>query len=171
MTDTENNMSMKIFLLIFIACLVQAISANVKSNEEKWSKVAHRYQNLYKNSYYFVYKNELEWLEASNYCGAEGAHLVVINSAEESEVVAKVMASGSFRLIHAGFHDLFIEGDYMTVTGQPLAQTGFSTWYDGEPTDDRTSGLEEDCGMIYSDGTLGDQPCTNQMAFICEHEI
>ncbi|PSN54433.1 hypothetical protein C0J52_06669 [Blattella germanica] len=117
------------------------------------------------------YRTVTGWLEASNYCGAEGAHLVVINSVEESTVVANVMASGSFRIIHAGFHDLFIEGDYMTVTGQRLAETGFSTWYDGEPTDAQTTTFDEDCGMIYNNGTLGDQPCENTRAFICEHEV
>lgn len=169
-------MSKTIFILLVLACISQVICSNVKTNvelenEEKWSKVSHRYQNLYKNSFYFVYKDGMDWLAASNYCGEEGAHLVVINSIEESEIVARVMASGEFRLIHAGFHDMFIEGDHRTVTGETLAEAGFSTWYSGEPTDPQSTSLEEDCGMIYTDGTLGDQPCSNQLAFICEHEI
>ena len=59
------------------------------------------------------------WEEAGALCRADGAHLVVIDSQEELDAVMQLRSDkgiDSF-LSWAGFHDRFVEGEYITVLG------------------------------------------------------
>jgi hypothetical protein len=74
---------------------------------------------------YKIHSEPKTWHEAHKICAQEGAHLAIINSEQESRVLQSIFASvvntqigecRSFVLI--GFHDLYNEGQYLTVFGK-----------------------------------------------------
>ena len=87
--------------------------------------------------YYKIHSELKTWHEARQICAQEGGHLAIINSEEESivlrsmfaPVAAKLKESGAF----IGFHDLYNEGQYLTVFGkESLSKDIESTKYDLE---------------------------------------
>lgn len=81
---------------------------------QKWSRVSHRYQRLYKASYYSVHQEELTWFDAVNVCTTEGAHLLIINSQQEADAVKRILDPG-VETYSIGFHDLFGQTQFKTV--------------------------------------------------------
>jgi hypothetical protein len=85
-----------------------------KNATQRWSEVAHKYQRLYRASYYNVHYEPLTWFEASKVCSSEGAHLLIINSQAEAQAVQKFV-DPSVETYSIGFHDLFEEENFNTV--------------------------------------------------------
>jgi hypothetical protein len=78
--------------------------------------------------YYKFHTTPKTWDEARLTCQQEGAHLVVINSEAESKVlqslfagVKKVEGVSNNDYAFVGFHDRFVEGEYLTVFGKRAA--------------------------------------------------
>lgn len=67
-----------------------------------------------------------------------------------------------------GFHDLFREGQYITIHGQTLAKAGFTRWAGGQPDN---AGGNENCGSLHKSGGLNDINCATPFGFICEQPI
>jgi hypothetical protein len=70
-----------------------------------------------------------------------------------------------------GVHDLYKEGDWVTVLGDSIFKTGYTTWsdkYGGQP--DNGGGLQN-CGGLFKDGGLDDINCEMPFAFFCELPI
>lgn len=104
-------------LVVFAVSLHLTLSHVVHRAEnatEKWSRVAHRYQRLYKASYYSVHQEEKTWFEASNVCSTEGSHLLIINSQEEADAVKRLL-DPTVEVYSIGFHDLFGQTQFRTV--------------------------------------------------------
>jgi hypothetical protein len=60
----------------------------------------------------------VSWAEARRNCQQEGATLAVVNSLEEATVLGDLaLRNGLFQnaTVHIGFHDLYIEGEYLTI--------------------------------------------------------
>jgi hypothetical protein len=59
------------------------------------------------------------WHEARKICEQEGGHLAIINSKEESKVLQEIFAPVAAKVkrdwAHIGFHDLYKEGQYLTI--------------------------------------------------------
>jgi len=72
--------------------------------------------------YYKIHSVPKTWNEALQICAQEGGHLAIINSEEESKVLqsifAPVAAKLNVRWAFIGFHDLYNEGQYLTVFGK-----------------------------------------------------
>ncbi|PSN36866.1 hypothetical protein C0J52_16786 [Blattella germanica] len=125
------------------------------------------------NTYhYYISKEPKTWFEARDHCAKRGAHLVIINSEEEANILKSLMApytqQGWFLV---GFNDIEDEGNYRTVTGISLKETGYYKWKQGEPS--KTVGntsREEDCGSMSRDALLNDHTCNSKAYFICEKE-
>ncbi|XP_068082542.1 hemolymph lipopolysaccharide-binding protein [Anabrus simplex] len=73
--------------------------------------------------YYKLHTKAELWEAAREICVREGAHLIVINSDAEANVVREYFSrkptfSGSSdrNYVFAGFHDKYTEGDFVTVT-------------------------------------------------------
>lgn len=67
-----------------------------------------------------------------------------------------------------GIHDLFFEGDWVTVLGDSLHKYGYAKWSDrwgGQPDN---GGLVQNCGTLLKDGGMDDVSCNAQFAFFCE---
>ncbi|XP_046411995.1 macrophage mannose receptor 1-like [Neodiprion fabricii] len=112
------------------------------------------------------------WNEARKVCESEGAHLAIVNSAREAEVIGNLFTksgphfgSKDSNYAHIGFHDLYEEGEFVTIDGKSLATVGFYEWKDGEPNN---HGNNENCGSVYKMGQLNDIDCAKSVAFVCE---
>ncbi|KAJ9574201.1 hypothetical protein L9F63_008457 [Diploptera punctata] len=128
--------------------------------------------------YYKLYINLRSWQEAERMCAADNGHLAIINSESESVVLKQLLSevtvvpgtdseTNDYALI--GFHDLYVEGEYLTVLGSLLNTTGYNKWHEGNP--DNGLGVE-DCGGIHrNSGKLVDLSCETIYPFICEIEI
>ena len=72
--------------------------------------------------YYKVHSELKTWHEARQICAQEGGHLAITNSEEESNVLQSVFAPVAARLkdewVLVGFHDLYNEGQYLSVFGK-----------------------------------------------------
>ncbi|XP_067000267.2 hemolymph lipopolysaccharide-binding protein [Anabrus simplex] len=126
--------------------------------------------------FYKHHKEARTWDDAQKTCVKEGAHLAIINSEEESAVIMFMMSRAPEvnQWAFVGFHDRFVEGQYLTIFGEPLANTGFKRWSSsGQP--DNYGGNStypgEDCGSIHRNGGLNDLPCSAKISFFCEQEL
>jgi len=74
--------------------------------------------------YYKIHSELKTWHEARQICAQEGGHLAIINSEEESKVLQSLFAAVAAKLnvkwVFIGFHDLYNEGQYLTVFGKEL---------------------------------------------------
>ena len=72
--------------------------------------------------YYKLHSELKTWHEARQICAQEGGHLAIINSEEESKVLQSMFAPVAARLnvvwAFIGFHDLYNEGQYLTIFGE-----------------------------------------------------
>ncbi|XP_067004699.2 uncharacterized protein [Anabrus simplex] len=138
------------------------------------------YELFDKIGYYKFHTTGTTWENARQICHSEGGHLAIINSALEAMVLEtifkrvpnlKMVNNNNFALI--GFHDLYVEGDYRTIYGEPLSNQGYSKWTPGRPDNFGQSGLDpgQDCGAISRGGELDDIDCRNHYAFFCEQEL
>jgi hypothetical protein len=73
-------------------------------------------------SYYKIHSELKTWHEARQICAQEGGHLAIINSEEESKdlqsIFAPVAAELKAEFVLIGFHDLYNEGQHLTVSGK-----------------------------------------------------
>nr|XP_034186983.1 uncharacterized protein LOC117607422 [Osmia lignaria] len=115
------------------------------------------------------------WNTARIICNEEGGHLAIVNSDEEAKAMVRLFhIYGQFKdaarndEAFIGTHDMYKEGDWATILGEPLAETGFTKWsnlFGGQP--DNGNG-DQNCGGFLNEGTLDDIHCYTRFAFICE---
>lgn len=125
--------------------------------------------------YYKFHTTPKTWDEARRICQQEGGYLVVINSEAESKVMQNfldgarnIKGANHNDYAFVGFHDRFVEGEYLTVFGKPLSSTGFARWASLQQPDN--AGGNENCGSIHRNGGLNDIPCPWKLPFFCEHK-
>ncbi|XP_069701708.1 hemolymph lipopolysaccharide-binding protein-like [Periplaneta americana] len=123
--------------------------------------------------YYKLHTTGKTWNEALQICEQEGAHLLILNSQEEAKLVGSLWDRG-LKLVdvvnegyaHAGFHDLYNTGEYITIFNQSLATTGYVSWESGY----QRRGIKN-CGLFGRNRLLADAACSYKRAFICEAEL
>nr|CAD7417771.1 unnamed protein product [Timema poppensis] len=126
--------------------------------------------------YYKMYEGATGgWVNAYETCERDGAHLVIINSEKEAEVVAKIInsqAEENNSIFYVGFHMLYdtlaINPDrtFLTVQGQSLNHSGYNIWgYERPPTENYH------CGTVDRKAQFDIHSCNLSMPFICEHEL
>ncbi|KAG8228060.1 hypothetical protein J437_LFUL007230 [Ladona fulva] len=104
--------------------------------------------------YYKLHTASENFVNASNICRNEGAHLAIINSEEEATVLTKMLQKGEYDIVWVGFHDPRKNRDFRTIFGTPLNETGFSKWKKGQPD----GASKQFCGYFDPEG-LGDVEC------------
>ncbi|XP_072932315.1 C-type lectin domain family 4 member E-like [Epargyreus clarus] len=135
------------------------------------------------NEYYFeertgscykFHKVPRVWDRANMACAAEGAHLVIINSNTEAQVIKEIFAkhpSSSYLSIYssnyafAGFYNWGEKGEWRTVDGRPIAEAGYDKFAPGEPNNVEASYL---CGAVNRNALLDDNWCDYPHPFFCE---
>jgi hypothetical protein len=112
------------------------------------------------------------WLIARAFCLAMGGDLVIINSAEEQEILWSEASSIDATDWWIGLSDRDTEHEYIWVDGATAwdgGAVGYNNWRDGSPA--RTPG--EDCIEMdeHSDGGWNDSECSQSQPYICEREL
>ncbi|XP_046468154.1 uncharacterized protein [Neodiprion pinetum] len=145
-------------------CLVRGQSSSKKRDD---------YTYVHGLGGYKLHTRATTWVEARLICQEEGGHLAVINSVAEADAVSLVFKkaeriTGSEYPYDAfiGFHDLYREGEYVTIHGESLEKAGYDLWYTNQPNNLNNN---QNCGGIHDNGRLNDLPCKGQLfGFICE---
>ncbi|XP_067003188.2 hemolymph lipopolysaccharide-binding protein [Anabrus simplex] len=135
------------------------------------------YENIPGVGRYKFHTTPQTWTDARAACAREGAHLAVINSERESDVLKELFAlkpentlkSSNNNYAFIGFHDRFQEGYHVTIFGQPINETGFTRWSHSVQPDN--AGGNENCGSIHRNGGLNDITCSLKLTFFCEQEF
>jgi hypothetical protein len=80
--------------------------------------------------YYKLHTDVKAWHEALKVCEEEGAHLAVINSEDEAKALGpfwdmnpKILDGNANNWAHIGFHDLYKEGEYLTIFSKCLSNS------------------------------------------------
>ncbi|KAJ8680057.1 hypothetical protein QAD02_015844 [Eretmocerus hayati] len=134
---------------------------------------------------YKLHEDLATWNKARKICIKEGAHLAIVNSQQESEMLANMFKHSNLMkyehresvVVFLGFHDLYQEGEFVTIFDDSLDKVGYSTWskgYGGQPDNGRVSGQgkgSQNCGALVTDGGLDDVGCSWDLGFICEIPI
>ncbi|KAI4887007.1 hypothetical protein NFI96_004326 [Prochilodus magdalenae] len=110
------------------------------------------------SSLYCISTERKSWSESRQYCRERGADLVIINSREEQEFIAR---SFSRSAVWIGLTDSDNEGVWKWVDGSALT-TGF--WYNGEPN---SHAGDEDCVIAGQ----GSDPLKNWADFPCSQAV
>ncbi|XP_068084061.1 hemolymph lipopolysaccharide-binding protein-like [Anabrus simplex] len=150
------------------------LSTVVSTTELKSSAWTDDYELFPGLGFYKLHTNVENWETARSICVREGAHLIVINSDAEVEVVNTIFTrkpkfAGATYSHHVfvGVHDYLTEGQYMAVTGEPLDKTGYSSWAPGQPN----GGSAENYLVADENGLLYDGLNTAKLGFICEKQL
>ncbi|CAH2106820.1 unnamed protein product [Euphydryas editha] len=133
--------------------------------------------NVETSSCYKFHRVARNWTRAFMTCAAEGAHLAVVNSATEANVLRELFAKnpqntiksnvrGIMRdIMHIGFHDWGERGIWTTIHGTSLEAAGFDVFAENQP-DNASPG--EYCGGMFRNGRLDDVWCHERGPFVCE---
>ncbi|KAJ8674792.1 hypothetical protein QAD02_010578 [Eretmocerus hayati] len=117
------------------------------------------------------------WNDARKICSEENAHLAIINSRAEEAVLVGILKNERKHIRKAnnkeeaflGIHDMFKEGEWVTVFGEPLHLTGYEGWsptYWGGQPDNKDK--NQNCGALIYLGGMDDVHCHSNFAFFCE---
>ncbi|XP_072932314.1 macrophage mannose receptor 1-like [Epargyreus clarus] len=116
------------------------------------------------------------WQRAHMACVAEGAHLVIINSDTEAQVIKELFAKhprNSYVNIYSdshawvGFNNWGEMGEYRTVDGRTLKEAGYAKFAKDEPNDKVTKFV---CGGVDLSAGLDDSRCDTPHPFFCEKD-
>ncbi|KAL0116189.1 hypothetical protein PUN28_011206 [Cardiocondyla obscurior] len=115
------------------------------------------------------------WNNARKFCNEEGGQLAIINSIAEEHMLLEIFNhSGPIKgaaypdAAFLGIHDLYAEGDWVTVSGDSLAKAGYTRWSDkwgGQPDN---GGGKQHCGALMKEGGMDDVACDVPFPFFCE---
>ncbi|NXI95310.1 CL17A protein, partial [Psophia crepitans] len=118
------------------------------------------WQQFAKSCYFFSVTTK-PWSVAKDSCSEFDAHLVIVDSEQESTFLARHIAQN--KVYWLGLTDMYKEGDWQWVDGRSLS---LSFWNSGEPNNVGPYG--ENCATIYSNGHWNDVACSNAEAWVCE---
>ncbi|XP_028157912.1 secretory phospholipase A2 receptor-like isoform X1 [Ostrinia furnacalis] len=157
-------------------CMVEAKNAPY---DQRCDVYAAGYEyNTDVKSCYKIPRDIKTWNAAYAECQAHGAHLVVVNSVTERDVMQALMSrtpylrtSFSPYYYIAGIRATSIIGSevvYRTIFNETLEEAGFSEWADNEPNNQQ--GIEY-CGSLHQrSGKYNDISCLSSFGYICEKE-
>ena len=108
------------------------------------------------------------WLDAEATCHAQGAHLLIADSASEAAAVGgKITVPLLFPYYADGVTDAAVEGTWLDVLGDPA---DYLPWFPGQPNG--ADGHDGDCAILDNHGALFDYYCdsAHKYPFACECE-
>jgi len=109
--------------------------------------------------------HKLSWNKARMACIQDGGHLAIVNSDSEEKILLQLMAEKSIDRTWLGVHDLYEEGDWVTVNNEALEDTGYVKWHGNEPNN---WGGDQNCGALIKEGGMDDVECNTVYFFFCE---
>jgi Mg-chelatase subunit ChlD len=135
------------------------------------------------SSRYELFMSNMSWEDASEYCAAQGGHLVTISSQDEEELVESMAEDAGASYVWLGGYTSYDGNGNMFghwVTGEDF---GYTKWCEGEPSKDDLDGAEERYIVLWYLERFGgwswndtrNDPVsigsyTDELAFVCEFE-
>ncbi|XP_043249693.1 hemolymph lipopolysaccharide-binding protein-like isoform X2 [Colletes gigas] len=116
-------------------------------------------------------RRRLTWNAARASCARDGGHLAVINSLAEEAVLLRVLREANVVEAWIGIHDLFEEGEWVTLTGELLEEAGYDNWTTAFPNEPDNLGGNQNCGVLLKVGGIDDVVCTLNHMYICEIDM
>lgn len=115
-----------------------------------------------------LFKHKVTWNTAREICRRDGGHLAVVDSAEEERVFRSWMTNETLDGVWLGIHDLFEQGSWVTLAGDPVAAMSYYPWAQDEPNNWHD---EQHCGILWlklKTSGISDTACHLKQAFVCE---
>ncbi|MBN2695071.1 VCBS repeat-containing protein [bacterium] len=114
----------------------------------------------YNSAKYYLICNETikNYANATSYCSSLGGNLLKIETAAENQFIQPLLLGNTFM----GADDIDVEGEFLWFDNSSLY---YSNWRESQPDNYQDN---EDCLMIYSDGSWNDISCETELSFICE---
>ncbi|XP_072531925.1 lectin BRA-3-like, partial [Salminus brasiliensis] len=123
---------------------------------------------------YYFSTDKLNWMNSRDRCAEKGGHLVIITSRAEQDFVT----SGLEETHWIGLNDLEIEGKWMWVNNQSLAETGVTFWLERNDEPDEPDNWKnedpsgENCASLGNEGgythSWFDSSCSKLKKYVCE---
>ncbi|XP_048848258.1 hepatic lectin-like isoform X2 [Brienomyrus brachyistius] len=114
----------------------------------------------FRSSCYQISTKRLPWEGAERKCVEMGAHLIVINDAEEQFIRGNDLAEQ----LWIGLVERENEDRWTWVDGTDFTTT-LKFWDVGQPDD---WSQREDCGQLHGNGLWNDADCSSHFKYICE---
>ncbi|XP_011341206.1 hemolymph lipopolysaccharide-binding protein-like [Ooceraea biroi] len=109
------------------------------------------------------------WNKARQTCVKEGGHLAIINSTSEEKVLLRMMQEKNISAAWLGLHDLYEEGDWVSILDEPLENTGYTSWTTKWPNQPDNNGGNQNCAALVSpEGGMDDVQCGILLHFFCK---
>lgn len=113
---------------------------------------------------FYLCFNSIKWLEARDFCTAQGHTLARFDSAAQMQTIGEAAAEVSSSYWSIGLNDRDVEEDYRWLDG---SAPSFSAWAKGEPSHQ----LDWfDC-VFLSKGVWSERNCIEKGPFICSDEL
>ncbi|XP_054001320.1 hemolymph lipopolysaccharide-binding protein-like [Hylaeus anthracinus] len=114
------------------------------------------------------HRRRLMWNQARKSCLNEGGQLAVLNSDREEKLLTSWIGRENFERAFVGIHDLYEEGEWLTVASESLEATGFERWSTNWPNLPDNLGGRQNCGVLEKSGGYDDIDCDATLPYICE---
>ncbi|XP_048848265.1 hepatic lectin-like isoform X3 [Brienomyrus brachyistius] len=151
----QEMLSVKLFLISINSSLLHVGEAPPKAGSCKDSWVSFR------SSCYQISTKRLPWEGAERKCVEMGAHLIVINDAEEQKFIR---GNDLAEQLWIGLVERENEDRWTWVDGTDFTTT-LKFWDVGQPDD---WSQREDCGQLHGNGLWNDADCSSHFKYICE---
>ncbi|XP_014480342.1 PREDICTED: hemolymph lipopolysaccharide-binding protein-like [Dinoponera quadriceps] len=115
-----------------------------------------------------LHPRKITWNNARRACIDEGGHLAIINSVSEEKILLRMLEERNIVSCWVGLHDLYEEGDWVTVTDEPFGSTGYTRWTTKFANLPDNLGGAQNCAVIRVEGGLDDITCWSTEGFFCE---
>ncbi|XP_076235841.1 uncharacterized protein LOC143180179 [Calliopsis andreniformis] len=117
------------------------------------------------------HKRRIKWNAARKICMSEGGNLAVLNSLAEESVLLDVMQQNNVDRVWVGIHDIFKEGQWITITGETIERAGYNKWSTVWPNQPDNYGGRQNCGVLEQGGGIDDAECDLLYGFFCEIDV
>lgn len=111
-----------------------------------------------------------DWNSARKFCSDDGGHLAIINSDAEEQVLINLMKESNITIAWLGAHDLYKEGEWVTIDGESIREAGYAKWTTKYPNQPDNHG-DANCAMLVVEGGMDDAVCSTKAAFFCEMDV
>ncbi|KZC07009.1 Hemolymph lipopolysaccharide-binding protein [Dufourea novaeangliae] len=108
------------------------------------------------------------WSAAQRSCLEEGGRLAILNTDEEEKFLLEWIQREKVDEAWLGIHDLFEEGEWITLTGESLDVAGFERWATKFPNLPDNWAGNQNCGVLIKEGGLDDVDCNLRNPYFCE---
>ncbi|XP_011341207.1 hemolymph lipopolysaccharide-binding protein-like [Ooceraea biroi] len=120
-----------------------------------------------------LHLDAVTWNVARRACIQEGGHLAVINSISEEKLLLHMMEEKNISTAWLGLHDLYQEGDWVTILDEPIENTGYTRWSTKwfPVVNPNNAGGNQNCAtLIFPEEGMDDVYCGHSVPFFCEQE-